>query len=449
MLDQSFTVENFRKIFDYENRKGVYLEGEFFPKVEKITRKIKDCIKRIKEHEKRKPFLSGEVFERQKEALNQEKQLLKDKKEILLSKELSIISRDVVKGNFQINLGKTTNPKGDVVYQTGNDPQSYFVIKQIQYNIKKLYKVKQSNRHEIICQLKNVLNDIFPKYIIRTDIENFYESISQAKLLKKIYEEPLLTFSSKKFIKQTLECYKSLSGQINGVPRGVGISAYLAELYLKDFDNIIKNHDEVIFYARYVDDIVVVFSPKPNTQASVFLDLITGETKKLDLSLNKTKTQEVDWNIDRNSFILEYLGYKMSFFDGKIHLSLSDKKTDKYKKRIKRSFEAYKKSAKLNEKKARRLLIKRIRFLTSNTRLRNNKNNILIGIYYSNSSLSGVESLRPLDDCLETQINSISSDTLKRSLRKFSFQKGFLNKYYINFKLSDLTKVTSLWQYEA
>lgn len=34
MLDQSFSAENFRKIFDIENRKGVYLEGEFYADID-------------------------------------------------------------------------------------------------------------------------------------------------------------------------------------------------------------------------------------------------------------------------------------------------------------------------------------------------------------------------------------------------------------------------------
>ena len=44
-LDQSFSSNNLRKIFDYENRKGNYLEGRFFSEegefssqIEEITR---------------------------------------------------------------------------------------------------------------------------------------------------------------------------------------------------------------------------------------------------------------------------------------------------------------------------------------------------------------------------------------------------------------------------
>ena len=59
-LDQSFSSNNLRKIFDYENRKGNYLEGkfffkkgEFFPEIEEITRKLKQCSSEFKELKKK------------------------------------------------------------------------------------------------------------------------------------------------------------------------------------------------------------------------------------------------------------------------------------------------------------------------------------------------------------------------------------------------------------
>ena len=41
IINQSFSPENFRTIFDYENRRGVYLEGRFFPEIAKLTDEIK------------------------------------------------------------------------------------------------------------------------------------------------------------------------------------------------------------------------------------------------------------------------------------------------------------------------------------------------------------------------------------------------------------------------
>jgi len=52
MADQSFSSDNFRKILDMENRKGVYLEGRFFPNIKSVTEKIKRCKAEIREKKK-------------------------------------------------------------------------------------------------------------------------------------------------------------------------------------------------------------------------------------------------------------------------------------------------------------------------------------------------------------------------------------------------------------
>ena len=47
-----------------------------------------------------------------------------------------------------------------------------------------------------------------------------------------------------------------------GVPRGIGISAYLSELFMRNVDNQIQELDDLIYYARYVDDIIAIFVPQ-------------------------------------------------------------------------------------------------------------------------------------------------------------------------------------------
>jgi hypothetical protein len=80
------------------------------------------------------------------------------------------------------------------VYKIEKKPEYFFALKQIQYNFRKLYKVKQANRFAIVSQIKGLLDDNFPKYVIRTDIQEFYESIPHDILLQKLNEENLLTF---------------------------------------------------------------------------------------------------------------------------------------------------------------------------------------------------------------------------------------------------------------
>jgi len=55
MLDQMFTAENFRRIYDTENRKGVDLATRFFPTLEPLTHALRDKVKEIRDLRKVEP----------------------------------------------------------------------------------------------------------------------------------------------------------------------------------------------------------------------------------------------------------------------------------------------------------------------------------------------------------------------------------------------------------
>ena len=447
MLDQSFTVVNFRKIFDYENRKGCYLEGRYFPEIEIITKKLKTCITEFKTLNKEKLVLSSKEYEEKKSKLNDKKEKFKEQKESLLKQELEKISERISKGDFCIKLVQVNTPIGKPAYSIEkSDVCTYFLIKQIQYSIKKLYKVQQSNRYNIICQLRSLLNDSFPKYIIRTDIKEFYESIPRDRLLNRINKDGLLTLTSKKFIKEILNEYGNISKSSIGIPRGIGISAYLAELYMSDFDEAIKKHPEIIFYARYVDDIIAIYTPKPNSDSSNLLNEFHKEAKKLALKINTRKTNKVDLTTKRIGR-LEYLGYCFELTEKSIDIKISKNKEKRYKKRIKLTFDAYHKT-KLNEKLSRKLFVKRLRFLTGNPRLSNNKDNTLVGIYFSNSLITNSSSLTELDKFLINQISKITSPCkgLKARLKTLTFIEGWSQKKFYKFSPRDLQEIVKVWK---
>lgn len=442
MLDQSFSANNLRKIFDLENRKGHYLEGRFFSeeissKIEKITRELKKCHSGYKDPKKNKDSLLSQEYETQRI----KKEELVDEKEKLLTATLEKISKEITDNSFKITL-KIQNQYKKVVYETEKkDAATYFALKQVQYNIKKLYQVKQSNRYNILRQLKNLLNDKFPKYVIRTDIKDFFETIPA----DKINYGHLLTTSSKKIIKQILSEYTRLSGDKNGIPRGVGISSYLAELYMRSIDDEIRSQKDVIYYARYVDDIIVIYAPQPNSDISNLKKKLNDIITKYKLELNNEKTKPIDL-MKPTEDILEYLGYKVKFSEGTVKFELTESRVLKYESRVNKSFNAYHKTSKFNEQKARKLLIKRIRFLTSNTRLLNNKKNTMVGVYFSNSLLDCSTNFIDLDEYLQGEISKISADTLKMRLKKLSFVEGFSQQRYARFTAAELEKITRVWR---
>lgn len=448
MLNQSFTADNFRKIFDYENRKGVYLEGEFFPEVEKITKELKRCATEFRDLKKKKDSLSAADYESQKTALNEKKEKFREKKETLLTEELEAISSEITDGNFSIKLKEVVIGSAKKAYTTEKSASAYFAFKQIQYNIRKLYKVKQGNRYNIVCQLRELLSDQFPKYVIRTDIKEFFESIHRDRLISKINNEPLLTLLSKKIIRHILREYSLISCNSNGVPRGIGVSSYLSELYMRDLDESIRAQPDVVFYARYVDDIIVVYAPKPNSDTLILKKDLMGIIAELGLNVNQEKTKIFDLTKPGN-VSLDYLGYNITFGSGNIILKLTKKKIEKYKNKVLISFNSYHKDAKFNEQQARKILIKRIRFLTSNTRLLNNKRHAVVGIYFSNSLLNCISALSGLDAYLQNEISKIPHETLKKRLNTMSFTEGFSQKRFSRFSTADLAKIVGVWKHAA
>lgn len=426
MFDQSFSAENFYKIFDRENRNGDYLEKRFFPKVVPISEKIK-------KH-------NAKNIEKNKE--------LEDERKVVILEELQKISAKINDRQFLPDIKELGQVKEKPIYGIMKDDAcSYFAIKQSQDNLEKLYKIKQSNRFDIIPQLRQVLSDIFPKHIIRTDIVEFYERIPRDYILKKLYNDNLLTPISKKIIRQTLQGYEKVSGNSLGLPRGIGISPYLAEIYMRKFDKTIQNFNDVIYYARYVDDIIIVYSPELNTTSrKKRLKYIKDELEKIHLETNNNKTIQKIIN-EKERALFNYLGYKFFFSKKNLKISISTKKICKYKDRIRKTFENYHASVKYDQREANKLLIKRIRFLTGNTRLVNNKKNMIVGIHFSHRFINDASCLKALDKLLCSKVKELPDGKVKNKLYKLSFLKGFENKKFYKFSAIDLKNIVSVWRY--
>tara|TARA_R100001132_G_C3272505_1_gene94504 strand:- start:2299 stop:3666 length:1368 start_codon:yes stop_codon:yes gene_type:complete len=453
VLDQSFSASNFRKIFDLENRKGNYLEGRFFPDIADKSKEIQSRSKKLRELRKIHAAVQSDDSENEVNSAYNELKELKEERDTLIDAELTKVSEKIREKSFSLNIQKGASIGGKPVYTTDNTAESFFALKQIQHNFRRLYKVKQANRHQIVCQVRELLGDSFPKYVIRTDISSFYESIPTDKLLKKLRDDSLLSVDSRRIVQKIIFEYCRLSGSSLGIPRGIGISAYLAELYMREIDETIIKPPAVIYYSRYVDDMLIVFCPEPNQNGFELAKTILTCFRKHGLKRNSSKTdikKVPDSSIPQNT--IEYLGYKITFSSGKekhpvpAKLAMTDAKLDRYKRRIDLVFAAYQKKSRYNEKQARRLLEKRIRFLTSNTRLVNNKKHVVSGVFFSNPLLTELDDLQDLDAHLQAYVSALTVSRLQARLSNYSFEKGFQRKRYHKFSAQDLSAIVEAWK---
>lgn len=473
MTDQAFSAENFERIFNIENRKG-NINKEMLPelyiatikKIKSKKQELKDIIQKYKKKE-----IVKEELNKFSQKIKDEISSFKKEKESILYDQLKDISKAVNNDKFKFEF-HCSEHKGKVTYEVGNDLPQYYAMKQLQYNIKKTFKVQQSDRYKIVKQIKTLLTDTFPRIIIRTDIESFYESISQNALSRMVNNNTLLSYQSKRFITNIIEEYevlkdKEIAPKV-GIPRGIGISAYLSELYMHDIDNRIKAMNNVIFYARYVDDIFIIISPKHGISADSYLKDITNILAEYELHLKESKT--IAYNILRDNDIMRtdsfsYLGYTFEIRSSKLVYStivgLSVDKMKRYMQRLECSFDDYNKESKYNERVARKTLFNRIRFLTGNTKLLTSKKGIKVGIYYSNSLVDDKwikANFGVLDGHLSKMIHtnlkpyctdSFDVNKLKKRIKTcFSFAQGFDKKLFHNFTIDEFYLIRKIWNDE-
>lgn len=442
-----FTAENFRKIFDSENRKGIDLGKKFFPEVADASLKIKDKVSELRVLRSNKNNYSPESFLQEEKVILHKIKEIKATKSSIVDEELEKICHIVSNPNFKITLEKKDGPHGKPIYILDGTAETYFVGKQLQNNVYSLYKVKQASRHDLASQIQKTLQNKFPLEIVRTDIASFYESVNKDKLIKKLDEDQLLSSASKRIIKQILNSYSLLSGSNNGLPRGVGVSAYLAELYMRSVDYDIGATPGLILYCRYVDDIVAIFA-RPNTGASIpsYEDLIIDVISKNQLNHNLTKTKQII-TTDTPDYAFEYLGYEYVVDGGKLNLFPSKAKLTKIEKRIAAAFDAYDTRFPINPRIAFRDLVSRVKFLTGNTRLVNSKSSATTGIFYNNPLVTTTSSFETLDKALKIRTNSIKRKVLRDRLKKFSFVNGFTERHFHNFSSQELENIVKVWKY--
>lgn len=442
MLDQSFSLENFKKIFEIENRKGNF-ESEFYSEeFHRLSSELKRKRKEIKDY-KAKGIISDD--DDNLERLYNEKTEIEENKNEELEITLHELVETVNNKGFKFIFSKFHHEdSGKDVFPVKKDAASFYTMKQLQHNINRTFGVKQSNRYLITKQVQGLLKDNFPKIILRTDIKGFYESVSQEKLLELINDNQLLSPKSKALIKSLFYSYNELTGQLGkpvserkGIPRGAGVSAYLSELFMRKIDNQITRVDNVYYYGRYVDDIIIFFVPNWKNSIDDYKNGISEIIESVNLTMNTSKTFPYDLEKDSSVLKIEFLGYVFEMKELIYSRTyLSENKKIKYASRIEKTFDVYTKQLNFAPKEAYKLLIHRINYLTKNTRLHKPKKG-LVGIYYSNSLIDNdCEDLVFLDKELHRIIDEkfpvASFANLNKKLKTYSFKDGFINKRFFN-----------------
>lgn len=339
------------------------------------------------------------------------------------------------------------------------DYSDILLCRNISDNIKNVINAAKG-RVKIQRQLIQHLKEGTFYRIYRLDIKSFYESINYETIVSALDNSPLSS-QTKNLILSFIN--SACGGASHFIPRGIQFSPALAELILQNFDNKIRLLDEVFYFARYVDDIIIITSGIEESR--LFLKKVKSHLPKC-LSLNYNKQRIIDVTTTGHSGNLvarfEYLGYRYNIFDPNVakkirssifrtvNVTLSKSKVSKIKTRISRSFEQFRRDNDFD------ILRDRIQYLTSNRLMKDKKSNRIIntGIYYNNVNLeAGDLNLQNLDNYLFARIhkdprfNVILDNDMKRTLSTFSFVRGYTSRNFKRFSPNKLARIKDSWRH--
>ncbi|MCM1044338.1 MAG: reverse transcriptase domain-containing protein [Candidatus Gastranaerophilales bacterium] len=114
------------------------------------------------------------------------------------------------------------------------------------------------NKSQILFSLdiKGFFYSVFWKFTILDDIfgedSRYKELIFLTKIIQKIFERYTNIIRDYRIVKQEIEKQEYV------LPIGLFSSMLLANIYMIDFDKMLKDNPKVLHYGRYVDDIIIV-----------------------------------------------------------------------------------------------------------------------------------------------------------------------------------------------
>lgn len=189
-----------------------------------------------------------------------------------------------------------------------SDFRDELVLRKINQNIRRFFRYRHPARTSIISNVGALTSEGVKYRLYRLDVKGFYESFSTSDVLRKIEDISELSLASKRMLGSLFTHFSAIGGL--GIPRGLSISATLSELMMEEFDKKILRNKHVFFYARFVDDILVITDS--NEDADDFNRTI-GQYLPAGLELRRDKQiiEKADKirHDGRSVMRFDYLGY--------------------------------------------------------------------------------------------------------------------------------------------
>lgn len=359
--------------------------------------------------------------------------------------------------------------RGKNVYQLKNLSDE-LVLRRINRNLRRLTGTEQSNRDSIIRSIRAILTEGIDYRAYKIDVKNFYETISVDSILEKLKSD--IGFPKESYRVLNTFFQQTVSAHINGLPRGIALSATLSEYVMRPFDLAVRKNPQVYFCSRFVDDVFVLTTGSENPV--LFLRSLQSQLSD-GLHLNYVKTRHVNFvNPPRSPATqniagkIEFLGYRFNIherqrakIDNRIYrvveTDIAPKKVQKIKTRIVLALRAFVKDNNYKNLHDRlKLLSGNYNIFDRNKHIRRNS-----GLYcnYRFVDFDQSQALKDLDGflraallsrkrALSREVNSRLSKIQKRQLLGIGFRRSFENKTFYHFRTERLAELVRCWTYE-
>lgn len=375
------------------------------------------------------------------------------------------ISRAVTLGRegFPAVTFQVHSLRGKSVYQL-NDISETLVLRHMNSNVRRITHVKQTNRQIIVDCIKALMSEGVAFNVFKYDIKSFYESVDTFSIVDRLKSDPAFSGQSVR----SLESFFVGVGQagITGLPRGLSISATLSEYTLRYFDEKISNSGRVWYYARFVDDILVI-TDQSDSVGSFDTEVRSHLPNGLKFNSKSRHYEFLPYKKGNNGAIentFNFLGYQFAVGQSSrtgenkrsriVLVDLAPSKVRRLKTRFAKSLVQYKKDSKFTDLQDRiKLLTGNFRFVDSATMTPR-----VSGIYFNYPLVDATTSdaLKSLDKYARNLINSPAprnrlrptlTPAQRAQLSGLTFASGFTNRRFFHFNSARLADLVSCWAY--
>lgn len=338
------------------------------------------------------------------------------------------------------------------------------LTRHVSDSIRQITNIHQSNRNSIIRSIIQLLSEGIPFNVIKMDIKSFYENVNIEDTIKLLKSDPAFSRQSIFVLENFFSALKRQ--HIHGLPRGIGLSATLAEYVMRDFDRKIGIHPGIRYYNRYVDDAITITTSDidPNnflntTKSSLPQGLVfnTNKTKIYKFSkYSKKKPSHPEHTIN-------FLGYKIIVYSicsenkkytRKVSVDIADSKISRIKRRLSKIFLDYNNNMNFDD------LLNRVKIITSNYGYEDKNSGMwrYSGLRYNYSLINpkNSEALKSLDKFMintltskhpNNRIRPNISSSQRHQLLGLLFSTGFTKNRFFTFKRDHLIHLIGCWAY--